>query len=98
MPTPLPLSGIRVIDFGRFIAGPYCAMLLADMGADVIRVDRRQGSEDRYTGPVTEQGEGGAFLSLNRNKPSITLDTSKPESPEIVHALLRGTDVVVQNL
>ena len=43
--TPLPLSGIRVIDFGRFIAGPYCAMLLADWGADVIRVDRRHGSE-----------------------------------------------------
>ena len=46
-------TGIRVIDFGRFIAGPYCGMLLADMGADVVRVDRRQGSEDRYTGPVT---------------------------------------------
>ena len=74
-----PLAGIRVIDFGRFIAGPYCAMLLADMGADVIRVDRRQGSEDRYTGPVTEQGEGGAFISLNRNKRSVTLDTSKRE-------------------
>ena len=58
---PAPLAGIRVIDFGRFIAGPYCAMLLADMGADVIRVDRRQGSEDRYTGPVTDGGEGGAF-------------------------------------
>ena len=71
------LTGIRVIDFGRFIAGPYCGMLLADMGADVVRVDRRKGSEDRYTGPVTEQGEGGAFLSLNRNKRSITLDTSK---------------------
>ena len=62
-----PLSGIRVIDFGRFIAGPYCAMLLADMGADVIRVDRRQGSEDRYIAPITESGEGGGFLSLNRN-------------------------------
>src|SRR5262245_11669588 len=58
--SSLPLAGIRVIDFGRFIAGPYCAMLLADMGADVIRIDRRQGSEDRYTGPVTEDGEGGA--------------------------------------
>src|SRR5258708_37666274 len=98
MPTPLPLSGIRVIDFGRFIAGPYCGMLLADMGADVIRIDRRQGSEDRYTGPVTEQGEGGAFLSLNRNKRSLTLDTSKPESAEIIQRLVRGADVVVANL
>ncbi len=96
--NPLPLAGIRVIDFGRFIAGPYCAMLLADMGADVIRVDRRQGSEDRYTGPVTEQGEGGAFLSLNRNKRSITLDTSKPESAEIIRRLVATADVVVANL
>ncbi|HUJ51165.1 MAG TPA: CoA transferase [Bryobacteraceae bacterium] len=92
------LAGIRVIDFGRFIAGPYCGMLLADMGADVVRVDRRKGSEDRYTGPVTEQGEGGAFLSLNRNKRSITLDTSKRESAEIIQRLVRGADVVVANL
>jgi crotonobetainyl-CoA:carnitine CoA-transferase CaiB-like acyl-CoA transferase len=98
MPTPLPLSGIRVIDFGRFIAGPYCGMLLADMGADVIRIDRRQGSEDRYTGPVTELGEGGAYLSLNRNKRSLTLDTSKPGAAEVVRRLIRGADVVLANL
>src|SRR5947209_14020175 len=98
MQSELPLAGIRVIDFGRFIAGPYCAMLLADMGADVIRVDRRQGSEDRYTGPVTEQGEGGAFLSLNRNKRSVTLDTSKPESAEIIRRLAAGADVILANL
>ena len=78
MAADVPLAGIRVVDFGRFIAGPYCGMLLADMGADVIRIDRRQGSEDRYTGPVTEGGEGGAFLSLNRNKRSLTLDTRSP--------------------
>jgi crotonobetainyl-CoA:carnitine CoA-transferase CaiB-like acyl-CoA transferase len=93
-----PLAGIRVIDFGRFIAGPYCGMLLSDMGADVIRVDRRQGSEDRYTGPVTEDGEGGGFLSLNRNKRSLTLDTSKPRSAEIIARLVKGADVVVANL
>jgi crotonobetainyl-CoA:carnitine CoA-transferase CaiB-like acyl-CoA transferase len=93
-----PLEGIRVIDFGRFIAGPYCGMLLADMGADVIRIDRRQGSEDRYTGPVTEQGEGGAFLSLNRNKRSLTLDPSKPEAAEIIRRLVKSADVVIANL
>lgn len=87
-----------MIDFGRFIAGPYCGMLLADMGADVIRVDRRQGSEDRYTGPVTQGGEGGAFLSLNRNKRSLTLDTSKPASAEIIRRLVKNADVVVANL
>jgi len=98
MELTAPLAGIRVVDFGRFIAGPYCAMLLADMGADVIRVDRRQGSEDRYTAPVTDQGEGGAFLSLNRNKRSLTLDTSKPESAEIIRRLVSRADVVVANL
>ena len=98
MPATLPLSGIRVIDFGRFIAGPYCAMLLADMGADVIRVDRRQGSEDRYIAAITESGEGGGFLSLNRNKRNLTLDTSKPESAEIIRRLVKGADVVVANL
>jgi crotonobetainyl-CoA:carnitine CoA-transferase CaiB-like acyl-CoA transferase len=95
---PGPLTGVRVIDFGRFIAGPYCGMLLGDMGADVIRVDRRQGSEDRYTGPVTEGGEGGAFLSLNRNKRSLTLDTSKAEAKEVILRLVRSADVVVANL
>ncbi len=96
--TSGPLTGIRVIDFGRFIAGPYCGMLLADMGAGVIRVDRRKGSEDRYTGPVTEDGEGGGFLSLNRNKRSLTLDTSKPASAEIIRRLARSADVVLANL
>ena len=94
----LALTGIRVIDFGRFIAGPYCGMLLADMGADVIRVDRPGGSEDRFTGPVTADGTGGAFLSLNRNKRSITLDTSKPESREVIRRLVAGADVVIANL
>jgi len=92
------LAGIRVIDFGRFIAGPYCAMLLADMGADVVRVDRRHGSEDRYIGAITESGEGGGFLSLNRNKRDLTLDTSKPESAEIVRRLVKSADVIVANL
>jgi crotonobetainyl-CoA:carnitine CoA-transferase CaiB-like acyl-CoA transferase len=93
-----PLEGIRVVDFGRFIAGPYCGMLLADLGADVIRIDRRQGSEDRYTGPVTEHGEGGAFISLNRNKRSLTLDLSQPQSGEIVRRLAASADVVLANL
>src|SRR5437660_2013219 len=98
MQDSLPLAGIRVIDFGRFIAGPYCAMLLADMGADVIRVDRRQGSEDRYLAPITEGGEGAGFLSLNRNKRSLTLDTSRRESAEIIQRLVKRADVVLANL
>jgi crotonobetainyl-CoA:carnitine CoA-transferase CaiB-like acyl-CoA transferase len=98
MPNSGPLAGIRVVDFGRFIAGPYCAMLLADMGADVVRVDRRQGSEDRYLAPVAKSGEGTHYLSLNRNKRSLTLDTSKPESAEIIRRLAARADVVVANL
>jgi crotonobetainyl-CoA:carnitine CoA-transferase CaiB-like acyl-CoA transferase len=98
MPNPGPLAGIRVVDFGRFIAGPYCAMLLADMGADVIRVDRRQGSEDRYVAPIASTGDGTLFVTLNRNKRSLTLDTAKPGSAEIIRRLVARTDVVVANL
>jgi crotonobetainyl-CoA:carnitine CoA-transferase CaiB-like acyl-CoA transferase len=98
MPNTGPLAGIRVIDFGRFIAGPYCGMLLADMGADVIRVDRRQGSEDRYTAPIADSGESGGFMSLNRNKRGLTLDSAKPESAEIIRRLVKGADVVIANL
>src|SRR5437764_1115643 len=92
------LEGIHVLDFGRFIAGPYCSMLLGDMGADVIRVDRRLGSEDRYLGPVTSDGQGAHFLSLNRNKRSLTLDPAKPEAAEIITRLVGWADVIVANL
>jgi len=98
MPNPGPLAGIRVVDFGRFIAGPYCAMLLADMGADVIRVDRRQGSEDRYVAPLSKTGDGTLFLTLNRNKRSLSLDAGKPQSAEIIRRLAARADVVVANL
>ena len=98
MLLPPPLSRIRVLDFGRFIAGPYCAMLLADMGADVIRIERRGGGEDRYIAPLAKTGEGGGFLSLNRNKRSLTLDLGKPPASEIVSRLVKTADVVVANL
>src|SRR5258708_9195621 len=93
-----PLEGIRVIDFGRFIAGPYCAMLLADFGADVIRVERRAGGEDRTVGPVTENGEGGLFLTCNRNKRGITLELGHPQSGEVIRRLVRSAAIVVFNL
>ena len=95
---PGPLDGIRVIDFGRFIAGPYCAMMLADMGADVIRVERREGGEDRMLGPVTESGEGGLFLNLNRNKRGITLDPAHKLAGEVVRRLVGSSDIVIVNL
>ncbi|RKJ95090.1 CaiB/BaiF CoA transferase family protein [Alicycliphilus denitrificans] len=92
------LEGINVLDFGRFIAGPYCAALLADYGAEVIRIDRVEGGEDRYIVPVTEGGEGAMFLQLNRNKRSLTLDLASPEGREIVRRLVAGADVVVANM
>ncbi len=87
-----------MIDFGRFIAGPYCAMMLADFGADVIRVERRAGGEDRWLGPVTESGEGGLFLNVNRNKRGITLDLAHRRAPEIISRLVESADIVIVNL
>ena len=92
------LEGIRVLDFGRHIAGPYCACLLGDMGADVIRVEKSAGSEDRWTTPAAEGGEGSLFLQVNRNKRGITLDPRTDEGREIVRKLVARADVVVANL
>ena len=75
------LQGIRVLDFGRYIAGPYCAALLADLGADVIRVERRGGGEDRWVAPVAPDGAGAMFLTMNRNKRAMTLDPACSEGP-----------------
>jgi crotonobetainyl-CoA:carnitine CoA-transferase CaiB-like acyl-CoA transferase len=93
-----PLDGIRVLDFGRYIAGPWCAALLGDLGAEVIRVDKRGGSEDRFVGPVTDGGEGALYLQANRNKQGITLDPMKPAGREVVRRLAARSDVVVANL
>ncbi len=92
------LKGIRVLDFGRFIAGPFCAAMLADFGADVIRVDKLGGSEDRYVTPVTDGGEGAYFLQVNRNKRSIALDIGSTEGREVVRRLVQTADVVVVNM
>ena len=92
------LAGVRVLDFGRYIAGPYCAALLADLGADVIRVERRGGGEDRWVAPVGEDGVGAMYLVMNRNKRAMTLDPSAPKGREIVGKLVATADVVVANL
>ena len=92
------LNGIRVLDFGRYIAGPYCAALLAEYGAEVIRIEKRGGSEDRTIAPVAAGGEGALFLQMNRNKRSLTLDPATPEGREVVRRLVRTADVVVANL
>src|SRR5262245_6696592 len=92
------LKGIRVLDFGRYIAAPYCAMLLADFGADVIRIERREGGEDRWVTPVVESGEGTLFLNLNRNKRGMTFDPAHASAAKILEPLVRSADVVVVNL
>ena len=92
------LEGIRVLDFGRYIAGPYCACLLGDMGADVIRVEKSDGSEDRWVTPIAEGGEGSLFMQVNRNKRGITLDPRSDQGREIVRKLVAMSDVVVANL
>jgi len=92
------LEGIRVLDFGRYLAGPYCAALLGDLGAEVIRIERIQGGEDRTLGPVTDDGIGAVFLQANRNKRGMTLNPSSNEGQEIIHRLVASSDVVVANL
>lgn len=94
------LSGIRVLDFGRYIAGPYCATVLADLGAEVIRIEKIDGSEDRYLTPLTEDqtGDGALFLQIGQNKQGMTLNPMKPEGREVVQRLVKTADVVVANL
>ena len=92
------LHGIRVLDFGRYIAGPFCGALLGDLGADVIRIEKVDGSEDRYTAPVTEDGQGSGFMALNRNKRGFTLNPRKPAGREILRRMVATADVVIANL
>lgn len=92
------LTGVRVLDFGKHVAGPWCAALLADLGADVIRIERPGGGDDRYIAPVTDDGSGAMYLICNRGKRSLTLQAHRPEAGEIVSALLGTADVVVANL
>ena len=92
------LEGIRVLDFGRYIAGPYCGTLLGDLGAEVIRIEKINGSEDRFLSPISDKGDGALFMQMARNKLSMTLNPMKPEGREIVQKLVATADVVVAQL
>jgi crotonobetainyl-CoA:carnitine CoA-transferase CaiB-like acyl-CoA transferase len=94
-----PLHGLKVIDQTQALAGPYAAMLLGDLGADVIKVERpRVGDNSRQWGPPFLKGESAYYLSLNRNKRGIALDISRPKGQAIIHELVREADVFLTNL
>jgi len=93
----LPLSGVRVIEFCNVAAGPFCAMLLADMGADVVKVENPQGGDSMRQWPPLNQGYSENFASLNRNKRSVTLDLKDAADRERARNLILGADVVLEN-
>ena len=93
-----PLDGIMVLDLTRVLSGPYCTMLLADMGARVVKIEQPgKGDDTRAWGPPFLEGESAYFLSINRNKESVTLDFKHPEGRAILDRLVARADVVVEN-
>jgi formyl-CoA transferase/CoA:oxalate CoA-transferase len=95
---PGSLSGVTVIDFTRVLSGPYCTMVLADHGARVIKLEHPvRGDDTRHWGPPFLGDESAYFLSINRNKESVTLDFKQPDGKRILEALLARADVVVEN-
>jgi len=91
------LKGIRVIDLSRHISGPYCSSLLADMGAEVIRVERPGGDEDRRFGYLSPTGDSYAFVNRMRNKKAITLNLDHLEGKEIFEKLVKSSDIILEN-
>lgn len=92
------LEGIKVLDLSRALAGPYCTMMLADMGAEVIKVEMPgKGDDSRSWGPPFVEGESAYFMSINRNKKSLTLNMKSEKSVEIIHKLVKQSDVLVEN-
>ncbi len=95
----LPLEGVRVLDLSRVLAGPYATMVLADLGADVIKVEHpERGDDTRHWGPPFAGGEAAYFLSVNRNKRSIGVDLKTEEGLEQIKRLAAGADVLIENL
>ncbi len=93
-----PLEGIRVIDLSRIVVGPYCTMVLGDMGADVIKVETPgTGDETRMWGPPFAGGESAYYISLNKNKRSLTLNIKKEKGKEILRKLIAQSDVLIEN-
>src|SRR5580693_182793 len=100
---PTPLEGIRVLDFSRVLAGPYCTMMMGDMGAEIIKVEDpgkgagSGGDDTRCWGPPFLGTESTYFLAVNRGKKSITLNLKSPGGLETAHRLAASSDVLVEN-
>src|SRR3982751_1824141 len=95
------LDGVRIVDLTQMLAGPFCTMLLADQGAEIIKVEPLDGDHTRIIGPYHDDDKlrsfGGYFASINRNKKSIAIDLKRPEGRELVMRLCEGADAVVEN-
>ncbi|MBM3934434.1 MAG: CoA transferase [SAR202 cluster bacterium] len=99
MTLPQPLAGVKVIDCTQIMAGPFCTMLLGDMGADVIKIEKPDGGDDvRRSGPPFLNGESAAFLGINRNKRSAVIDLKSEEGVAIVRRMAESADILVQNM
>lgn len=92
-----PLDGVKVVDLSRALAGPYCAQLLAEMGAGVVKVETGAGDDARHFGPPFLKGESGLFLCANQNKKGIVVDLDRPEGKGIVDRLVGRSDVFIEN-
>jgi crotonobetainyl-CoA:carnitine CoA-transferase CaiB-like acyl-CoA transferase len=92
-----PLSGIKVLDLSRVLAGPLCTLILADLGAEVVKVEPPWGDETRGWGPPFLEGESAYFLSVNRGKRSLALDLKTQEGQEVVRRLAKEADILVEN-
>jgi len=95
---PGALEGLKIIDLSRVLGGPYCAQMLADHGADVIKIEPPQGDETRLWGPPFDQdGISAYYAGINRNKRTVALDLSKPEGRTVLLKLLEDADVLIEN-
>src|SRR5512132_4155723 len=97
-PEPGPLTGLTILDLTRVLSGPYCTMLLGDMGARIIKVEHpERGDDTRAWGPPFVKGESAYFLGTNRNKESVTLDFKQPRGRALLERLIERADVLVEN-
>jgi len=93
-----PLTGIRVIEVANYMAGPFCAMQLADLGADVVKVENPDGGDTARDSAPFLDGESSPFIRLNRNKRSVAMNLKAPEAKQLFRQLVEGADIVVENL